>query len=188
MRSSAPARLSRKTCPRAQRSWEILRDRLRNDLRLGSYRVGPKRERLSSRQYWPLVRQRSLLVRHPSEPDARIASVLHVRRPPRRCRDRRRALGPDGERSGCGGRAEVLAESGVATGLNAHIRAVVWLKSEQGFDATRMDCGVCRDDWRCATTGSASSANPCSGSCVYFSLAGALVDNTGHRPLRVVLD
>jgi hypothetical protein len=51
-----------------------------------------------------------------------------------------------------------------------------------------MDCGVCCDDWRCATTGSASSSNPSSGSCVYFSLAGALVANTGHRLLRVVLD
>ena len=81
-----------------------------------------------------------------------------------------------------------MAESGVVTGVNAYIRAVVGLKSEQGFDAARMDCGVCRDDWRCATTGSASSSNPCSGSCVYFSLAGALVANTGHRLLRVVLD
>jgi hypothetical protein len=79
-------------------------------------------------------------------------------------------------------------ESGVVTGVNAYIRALVWPKSEQGFDSARMVCGFYRDDWRCATTASASSSNPCSRSCVHFSLAGALVANTGHRLLRVVLD
>jgi hypothetical protein len=78
-------------------------------------------------------------------------------------------------------------ESGVVTGVNAYIRAAVRPKSEQGFDAARMVCGFYRDDWCCATSGSASSSNPCSRSCVHFSLAGALVANTGHRLLRVVL-
>jgi hypothetical protein len=77
-------------------------------------------------------------------------------------------------------------ESGVVTGVSAYI-AVVGPKSERGFDAPRMDCRFYRDDWRCATTGSASSSNPCSRSCVYCSLPGALVANTGHRLLRGTL-
>jgi hypothetical protein len=67
-----------------------------------------------------------------------------------------------------------------------NIRAVVRPKSEQGFDAARMDCGVYRDDWP-RYDSSASSSNPCSRSYVYFSLAGALVANSGHRLLRGTL-
>ena len=87
-----------------------------------------------------------------------------------------------------GAAMEAEQRKGVVTGVNAYIRALVGPKSEQGFDAARMVCGIYRDDWRCATTASASSSNPCSRFCVHFSLAGALVANTGHRLLRVVLD
>ena len=39
-------------------------------------------------------------------------------------------------------------ESDVVTGINADIGAVVRPKSEQTCDGARIDCGVCRDDWR----------------------------------------